>query len=394
MGRWQGLGLWQGCAWGIVLGAALCRPAAAGILDIDEKVGSTEGWSIGYSTSAPGCLASAKFSDGTTVWLGAVTKEDTFFLALTNPDWASIENGKSYSLRFSFVGAGRWQGKFDGLTRGGEKGVIASGLKEGFVVSLIRSPGVAVSLGQNTFAKLSLQGSPAAFAAIMKCQSERTSTARGGAGAPERVISSGTGFFITAEGHLLTNHHVVNGCSRVRVQQVGGAAQSARVLATDAQNDLGLLVTDMKPPAVAPLRSDVKLGENISVYGFPLSNVLASTGNFTVGYVSALAGLRDNSSQLQISAPVHPGNSGGPVLDRSGNVVGVVVSVLTSVRVSETTNMVPQNVNFAIKSQTALGFIDANNVKLKSVQKTTSLDSAEVAEQARLFTMKVLCEGS
>jgi S1-C subfamily serine protease len=169
---------------------------------------------------------------------------------------------------------------------------------------------------------------------------------------------------------------------------------SARLLAADAQNDLGLIVTDLKPLAVAPLRPDVKLGENVSVFGFPLSDMLASSGNFTVGYVSALAGLRDDSSNIQISAQIQPGNSGGPVLDRNGNVVAVVVAVLNSVVMIEAKAQVPQNVNFAIKTGTALNFLNANGVKPTAAVKSVAMESAEIAEVARAYTVKILCNAN
>jgi S1-C subfamily serine protease len=361
--------------------------AEAKELNIDRKLGSVEGWSYGYSERIGGCVASATFSDQTTVWLG-VAEKDRYFFALTNPNWQSIEEGKVYDLQFSALRAGQWRGKFFGLAREADKGVYSVGLKESFLVDVVRTSGIAVNIGSRPIARLSLQGAPSAMQAAIACEREATNKAQ----PPKKGGGSGTGFLITTEGHILTNEHVVGGCSSVKVQRPGDVAHNARVLAIDAQNDLGLVLADIKSSAVAPLRSDVKLGENVSVFGFPLAQLLASSGNFTVGHVSALAGLKDDTSQFQISAQIHPGNSGGPVLDRNGNVVGVVVATLNTMAVAERTGIVAQNVNFAIKGRTALSFLDANSVKPSASVSSAQLESAELADRAKSFTVKILCE--
>ncbi|MFV3492931.1 trypsin-like peptidase domain-containing protein, partial [Mycobacterium tuberculosis] len=93
-------------------------------------------------------------------------------------------------------------------------------------------------------------------------------------------------------------------------------------------NDLAVLKVAGPAERSLPLRPSIRLGEGIAAFGFPHSDLLATTGNFTLGNVTALAGLRDDSRYLQISAPVQSGNSGGPLLDGSGNVVGVVTAKL------------------------------------------------------------------
>jgi len=209
----------------------------------------------------------------------------------------------------------------------------------------------------------------------------------------EKRASTGTGFFVTAQGHILTNHHVVENCTAFSVSHEGTLSQSARVVSTDSKNDLALLrTTGLTPGAVPNLRLGVRLGENIFVYGFPLAGMLASSGNFTVGSVTAVAGLGDDTTMIQLSAPVQPGNSGGPVLDQHGNVVAVVVSKLNALRVAKLTSDIPQNVNFAIKSLIAMSFLEAANVGASLKANTADrLDATQVAERARLFTVQVRC---
>nr|WP_152718071.1 serine protease [Microvirga tunisiensis] len=131
---------------------------------------------------------------------------------------------------------------------------------------------------------------------------------------------------------MLTNAHVVDECTTIRVTLDGREPLPARLAASDKANDLALLRVDHRPTKLAAIRIGIRLGEPVAVFGFPLSNVLASTGNFTLGNVTALAGLGDDTRHIQISAPVQPGNSGGPLLDHQGNLVGVVTYKLNALK--------------------------------------------------------------
>ena len=207
------------------------------------------------------------------------------------------------------------------------------------------------------------------------------------------VSSTGTGFYVTRAGHLLTNEHVVDDCRKVTLQPPGKRRHDAWVVVRDKINDLALLKTDAKTDHVAVLRSgkSVRPGDEIVSFGFPLSSILSSRGNLTVGRISALAGLRDDTRFLQITAPVQPGNSGGPLLDLSGNVVGVVESKLSALKVAVITGDVPQNVNFAIKRRIIEGFLNASDVKYATSRPVKHLDPSEVGEIAKKFTVKVEC---
>ena len=127
------------------------------------------------------------------------------------------------------------------------------------------------------------------------------------------------------------------------------------------------------------------------VYGFPLSGAIASTGNATTGNVTALAGLRDDTRMLQISAPVQPGNSGGPLMDMTAAVVGVVVSKLDAVKVMEVIGDIPQNINFAIKANVAKGFLESYGIEHEIAPKAKELSVPDVTESARAFSVLVLC---
>jgi peptidoglycan hydrolase-like protein with peptidoglycan-binding domain len=147
---------------------------------------------------------------------------------------------------------------------------------------------------------------------------------------------------------------------------------------------------------VASLRtqSPILLGESATVFGFPLGGALSSTGNFTTGVVSSLRGLRDAAGEIQITAPVQPGNSGGPVLDRSGVVIGVVQSKLDALWAVKKTGDVPQNVNFAVSLDVLVDFMTKNNVPIKSAARQVAIENTQVAEMAQSFTYKISCKAA
>ena len=142
---------------------------------------------------------------------------------------------------------------------------------------------------------------------------------------------------------------------------------------------------------MAPLRLGTRLGEGVEAFGFPHSDTLATAGNFTLGNITALSGLGDDSRYLQISAPVQAGNSGGPLLDGSGNLVGVVSAKLDAVRMAMNSGDLPQNVNFAVKSAILASFLDANRVAYKVGTAGKALEPADIADQARAMSGFVVC---
>lgn len=205
-------------------------------------------------------------------------------------------------------------------------------------------------------------------------------------GKRETTATTGTAFFVSSTGEAVTNAHVVEGC-----RQISMNGNPARLLARDVKNDLALLATNLHPPQWTKWRISVQQGEDIVAYGFPLTGLLSSGGNVVTGNVTALAGLGDDSRFLQISAPVQPGNSGGPLFDRQGNVVGVVVSKLNAINVASATGDIPQNVNFAIKASVAIAFLDAQHVAHSDGQGTGALSTPEIATRAQALAAQVIC---
>jgi S1-C subfamily serine protease len=190
----------------------------------------------------------------------------------------------------------------------------------------------------------------------------------------------------------LTNKHVIDGCTAIAVF-VGNAQKPATLRASDFALDLAVLSITITPPTHPQIRSarDDKLGETVIVAGYPLQGLLGSGLNITTGTVSALTGLGNNSRVLQITAPVQPGNSGGPVLDESGFVAGVVVSKLNAAAVARWTGDIPQNVNFAIKSSVLRGFLEANGIEYAVAGTVKKAPVVDIAERAKAYTSPILC---
>jgi len=174
-------------------------------------------------------------------------------------------------------------------------------------------------------------------------------------------ISTGTGFAIGDGSVIVTANHVVDDCTAIKIADIG----SATLARSDRRADLAILKPNRPLSMGLRFRSGhpVRLGEEVVVIGFPLHGLLSTPPTITTGIVSSLAGVRDDPTEMQVSAPVQPGNSGGPVLDRSGNVVGVVESKLDAIKAAVLTGDIPQNVNFAIHASIVTSLLDSYSIQ-------------------------------
>jgi S1-C subfamily serine protease len=204
------------------------------------------------------------------------------------------------------------------------------------------------------------------------------------------MTGTGTGFYVDRRGYLLTNAHVIQPCATVKIRGRDGILEVVRV---DQENDLAILTQNAPAFRAATFRDGrgLRPGDAVVAVGFPLSGLLASEANVTTGAVSALAGPGDDFRYLQITAPVQPGNSGGPLLDDSGNVVGVVTSKLDALYMARRTGDLPQNVNFAINASVARILMDAVGVHYSAATQGSPLAPADVGESAKAFTVLLEC---
>jgi len=209
------------------------------------------------------------------------------------------------------------------------------------------------------------------------------------------ALRSGTGFAVSRATHIVTNAHVVNACKSLRVLS-GVQQSSARVLAMDTEADLAVLQSSISISKTLAMRSQpaLRLGESVIAFGFPLTGALSQGGNLTTGNVSALAGLRDDPRYLQITAPVQPGNSGGPLLDGGGNLIGVITAKLDALAIAKRTGDVPQNVNFAVKADVLETFLQAHKIPYDVAVTDTQLAVADVADVAKQASVRIECTPS
>jgi S1-C subfamily serine protease len=196
------------------------------------------------------------------------------------------------------------------------------------------------------------------------------------------TASSGTGFFVSTNGHMVTNNHVIEGCDVVKAHYKGRELD-ADVLFTDRSNDLAIIKANIKPEKVFPVSNeDVSLLEDIIVAGYPLGkNISASIKTFK-GSVTALAGFGDNYSNFQIDASLSSGNSGGPIINQKGNVVGVAVEKLVEVGV--------EGFNFGVKSSTLKTFASSNQIKFEPAS-TEELSNKELGQLITEATIYLEC---
>jgi S1-C subfamily serine protease len=249
--------------------------------------------------------------------------------------------------------------------------------------------------------KIKAEGLGAAgdFSKVAAAKPAAPPDAQGNGQAPKAskpVSWSGTGFVISANGHILTNNHVADGCTDLKGNLAGEAPTTLRVVSSDARNDLALLQgpADTFKNVVKIRDRGIHSGDSVVAIGYPFHGMLTSDLTVTTGIVSSLSGLSNDTRFLQISAPVQPGNSGGPLLDNNGLIVGVVTGKIDSIRIARATGDIPENINFAIKTGAIRDFLDNSVVPYETASPASELKTSDIANNARAFTLLITCTGT
>ena len=204
------------------------------------------------------------------------------------------------------------------------------------------------------------------------------------------IIGSGSGFFVSSQGHIASNAHVIGFCREVKVYEEGKEI-FLDIIATDMVNDIGLVKGKFKNTRYLNIKvSGAELGEDIVAFGYPLVDKLSDSVKLTKGIVSALSGPYNNIALIQIDAALQPGNSGGPVLNMSGQVVGIASSGLAKLKMVKEQQVLPENVNFAVAAPTIATFLKANkiNVSPGTIEIYSTKELAKIGEPA---TVQLLC---
>jgi len=223
---------------------------------------------------------------------------------------------------------------------------------------------------------------------------------------------SGSGFFVSGLGHVITNAHILDKCRRITVGDNGDNQTPAALINSDRRSDLALLKLGSLETAsvgakslirklglkIVPLAAhgllrakDVELGEDVLVGGFPFGDYFSSSVKVTKGIVSSVRGIGDDAGQFQMDAAVQAGNSGGPIYDENGNIVGVVIAQLNKLRVAKAIGSLPENVNFGIKASTVRQFLTASGLPSKWASRDKRISTKALAAIAQKQTLMVQC---
>lgn len=212
---------------------------------------------------------------------------------------------------------------------------------------------------------------------------------------PSIPITAGTGFYINREGYLITNQHVVNRCQSILVRTARGN-QPATLVASDRGRDLAILRTESTPPGYAPLRwniKDLRVGDALYVYGFPGEEGVRGKATFLRTKLIHLDSLNDSPERLYLERVIQHGNSGGPVLDGSGNVIGVISAYVETYAEPVQNGAQPiGKADIAITLAALQDFLKANMASYyESASGMVNYAEPLIVKNAANFTFPVVC---
>lgn len=195
------------------------------------------------------------------------------------------------------------------------------------------------------------------------------------------ATNTGTGFFISSDGYVVTNHHVVEDKSDYLVRDRTGDFKQAKLIAVDSSRDIAILKVEGEFPWLRIGDSNaVSKGQRVLAVGYPQIQFQGSESKVTDGVVSSFSGIRNDPNWFQISVPIQGGNSGGPLVNESGDVLGIVVATANAARFFKETGSMPQNINYAIKSNVLSAFLKERGIKNSPTAKTkVSIDYVDNA---------------
>jgi S1-C subfamily serine protease len=398
---------------GLVVGKAALAAGPFGTIHVGHWQGGA------YTNDSTGafshCAAAAGYLSGISLFIGQ-NANHVWLMGFSEPSW-ELAPGQSYPIELTFDG--RTQFHIFGTASNTKliSAILPTAAAKAFGVSRLM-----VATGSERTVQFELTATEKLLPMIVNCVDRMKTQGIAGAGdfsispphppvavaaakseavpatspgAPQKLTSvTGTGFLISPSGHVVTNNHVIKDCvGEIHGNLVGQPATTLRVVSIDETNDLALLQAAGTYKDVASIRGTaIHSGDAVIVIGFPFHGLLTSDFSVTTGIISSLAGLSNDTRYLQISAPVQPGNSGGPLLDTSGAIVGVVSEKLNALTVAKATGDLPENINFAIKTGALRDFLDNSVVPYRTSTPAGDLKISQIASDARAYTMLIFCK--
>ena len=212
--------------------------------------------------------------------------------------------------------------------------------------------------------------------------------------APDKAGGTGSGLIFSNSGLVLTNQHVIAGCKKFTVITSTGEKLPATLVASDVKLDVAVLrltkpfkSTQFPAPPALVSSSRVKSGEKVFTIGHPLVGLLSTEAKYNEGSVSALSGMRDDRNVMQISVPIQPGNSGGPLANTQGEVVGLIVATVNGSALLRQQDILAQNINFAIKADPILAFLRAKNIPADG-----GVRPSDPVEHVKAYSVKIISQ--
>jgi S1-C subfamily serine protease len=237
-------------------------------------------------------------------------------------------------------------------------------------------PGMSGLEGQRTIAKLKKYIASLPLAAVSK-QREQTG------------FTIGTGFF-AAPGYVVSAFHVVEGARKVSVVLRSGEVARAEVIGVDQANDIALLKVKRRVNPLPMIPSnEVAVGDQVFTIGYPLIDIEGQEQKATFGRVNALSGTQDDVRFMQIDVPIQPGNSGGPLIDSRGRVVGIVERTLDPAALLKAGTL-PQNANYALKSDYVLPLMIRYEVRPAAARAGSSEREPQMIKRIRESIVMVI----
>jgi S1-C subfamily serine protease len=202
----------------------------------------------------------------------------------------------------------------------------------------------------------------------------------------------GTGFAVSDGGVIVTSHHVIKGGTKIDVQFQDGTVCPAKVLKQSPNIDIAILKIDRPTPNYLPMDSqpEIGVGDRVFTIGFPVEDLLGQEPKFTDGAISSLSGIKGEATFLQITVPIHPGNSGGPLLSEDGKVVGVIAATIAFQPFIDQTRTIPQNINYAVSGSFVAPLLSPYHKE--ETEGKVLLSWREVVDRARKAVLKVTVE--